>query len=83
MVAGHYFISGSYSSKQKDENAIVPDDGSDEPVRNFTAKQLRYFDGTIDEKTQEPKRVYLSVSGSVFDVSSGRHFYGPDGPYAG
>jgi membrane-associated progesterone receptor component len=49
--------------------------------RNFTAKQLLYFDGKKDEKTDEDKPVYLSVNGAVFDVSDGRNFYGPDGPY--
>ena len=52
-----------------------------DPPRNFTVKQLRHFDGTIDEKTEEAKPVYLSVGGTVFDVSSGRDFYGPGGPY--
>lgn len=52
-----------------------------EPPRNFTAKQLRHFDGKIDEKSNDPKPVYLSVGGTVFDVSKGRDFYGPDGPY--
>ena len=52
-----------------------------EPPRNFTLKQLRHFDGQVDEKTDEPKSVYLSLGGTVFDVSSGRSFYGPGGPY--
>lgn len=49
--------------------------------RNFTTKQLAYFDGTIDEKSGENKPVYLSVNGTVFDVSDGRNFYGPDGEF--
>lgn len=52
-----------------------------DPPRNFTVKQLLNFDGTKDPKTDEDKPVYLSVNGIVFDVSDGRNFYGPDGPY--
>jgi membrane-associated progesterone receptor component len=52
------------------------------PPRNFTSKQLAYFDGCKDEKSGEDKPVFLSVGGTVFDVSEGRNFYGPDGPYA-
>ena len=53
-----------------------------EPPRNFTAKQLRHFDGTFDEKAKEQKPIYLSVNGTVFDATDGRDFYGPEGPYA-
>lgn len=57
------------------------EDEEPEPPRNFTATQLKYFDGTKDESTGDDKPVYLSVNGQVFDVSDGRDFYGPDGPY--
>jgi len=52
-----------------------------EPPRNFTSKQLLHYDGTQCPKFDEPKPVYLSVAGKVFDVSSGREFYGPGSPY--
>jgi membrane-associated progesterone receptor component len=61
--------------------AVEEEEEEPEPPRNFTAKQLAYFDGKKDEKTEEDKSVYLSVNGIVFDVSSGRNFYGPGGPY--
>jgi len=66
---------GSTASKEEEEE-------EKEPPRNFTTKQLVYFNGEKDDKTREDKPVYLSVNGSVFDVSEGRNFYGPDGPYA-
>ena len=66
---------GSNTPKEEEEEQI-------EPPRNFTTNQLVYFNGEDDEKTGEGKPVYLSVNGTVFDVSDGRNFYGPDGPYA-
>jgi len=57
------------------------DEEKPDPPRNFTAKQLRYFDGTTEANSKEPKPVYLSLNGTVFDVSTGRGFYGPGGPY--
>ena len=62
--------------KNSEETKEEPD-----PPRNFTAKQLRHFDGTKDPKSEEDKPVYLAVNGTVFDVSLGRDFYGPGGPY--
>jgi membrane-associated progesterone receptor component len=43
--------------------------------RTFTPRTLLPFNGEKDAP------VYLAVRGRVFDVSSGRNFYGPGGPY--
>jgi membrane-associated progesterone receptor component len=77
IVVGYSWTSSMSSAPQEIEEEEEPD-----PPRNFTPKQLRHFDGTFDEKNKEEKSVYMSVSGIVFDVSDGRNFYGPQGPYA-
>lgn len=43
--------------------------------KTFTPPALRPFDGNNGQP------VYLAVRGKVFDVSAGRNFYGPGGPY--
>ncbi|KAJ2374447.1 Dihydrodipicolinate synthase [Coemansia sp. RSA 2607] len=45
--------------------------------RDFTPSELAAFDGR-DEGTA----LYIAVKGTVYDVSKGRGFYGPGGPYA-
>lgn len=45
--------------------------------RDFTIKELRQFDGN-----QPDGRVLMAVNGNVYDVSKGKRFYGPGGPYA-
>ncbi|XP_028397441.1 membrane-associated progesterone receptor component 2-like [Dendronephthya gigantea] len=44
--------------------------------RDFTVNELLEFDGVKNE------RVLLAVCGKVFDVTKGRSFYGPGGPYS-
>ena len=67
------------------DHVVVGDDSEDEqdPPRNFTSKQLRYFDGArvTEGRVETDKPLYLSLDGKVFDVSKGREFYGPGGPY--
>ncbi|EDW03192.1 membrane-associated progesterone receptor component 1 [Drosophila grimshawi] len=45
--------------------------------RDFTIKELREFDGN-----QPDGRVLVGVNGNVYDVTKGKRFYGPGGPYA-
>ena len=43
--------------------------------RSFAPKELRPFNG------ENGQPVYLAVRGNVFDVTPGKNFYGPGGPY--
>lgn len=43
----------------------------------FTLEQLKEFDGSDPNKP-----VYVSIKGTVFDVSAKRDTYGPGGSYA-
>ncbi|KAJ4518944.1 Dihydrodipicolinate synthase [Exophiala dermatitidis] len=43
--------------------------------QTFTPRTLLKYNG------QDNSPVYLAVRGKVYDVSSGRNFYGPGGPY--
>jgi len=82
VFVGHTIMN---SWSEQDVSALKEEEEEEEemdPPRNFTSKQLVYFNGKEDERTGEEKPVYLSINGTVFDVSSGRNFYGPDGPYA-
>ncbi|RHZ62476.1 cytochrome b5-like heme/steroid binding domain-containing protein [Aspergillus thermomutatus] len=44
-------------------------------LRDFSPTTLLDFNGAAG------KPVYLAVRGRVFDVTPGKHFYGPGGPY--
>ncbi|KAL5480452.1 DAP1 [Sanghuangporus weigelae] len=43
--------------------------------QKFTPKTLAPFDG------KNGRRILLAINRKVFDVTAGRTFYGPDGPY--
>ena len=47
--------------------------------RDFTLQQLKEFDGL----KRDDKRICIAVNGKVYDVTKGKRFYGPGGPYAG
>nr|ALL41463.1 progesterone receptor membrane component 1 [Bostrychus sinensis] len=58
-----------------------PDLGGAEPPlpklkkRDFTLEELKPYDGLQQE------RILMAVNGKVFDVTRGKKFYGPEGPY--
>lgn len=55
---------------------VLPKASAPVVFRTFTPHTLLPYNGTNDMP------VYLAVRGRVFDVTPGRNFYGPSGPYA-
>ncbi|KAK3147392.1 hypothetical protein QOZ80_3BG0281810 [Eleusine coracana subsp. coracana] len=64
--------------KEKEEEATVPFVFPDPvEVGEVTLEQLRAYDG------KDPaKQILIAIRGQVYDVSRGRLFYGPQGPYS-
>lgn len=65
-----------YSRNTRSPSAVA---AADEPTfKTYTPRTLAPFTGAGGPGT----RVLMGVRGDVFDVSAGRSFYGPGGPYS-
>ncbi|KAK5937369.1 Dihydrodipicolinate synthase [Knufia obscura] len=55
----------------------------DQPIvfQTFTPRTLLKFNGQQNPPLNPDGKVYLAVKGKVHDVTGGRNFYGPGGPY--
>ncbi|XP_060530516.1 membrane-associated progesterone receptor component 1 [Cylas formicarius] len=64
---------------RQDEKSTEPEEKALPKMKkqDFSVEELKKFDGT-----QEDGRVLVAVNGKVYDVTKGKKFYGPDGPYA-
>jgi membrane-associated progesterone receptor component len=49
--------------------------------RDFTPRQLKPFDGKVSEDNPDG-RILIGVLGKVYDMTKGKSFYGPGGPYS-
>ncbi|EFO21826.1 hypothetical protein LOAG_06659 [Loa loa] len=70
---------------KKSTKDVRPDEGEEEDApdglppmqkRDFTVEELLPFDGVRNE------RILMAICGTVFDVTKGSLFYGPEGAYA-
>jgi membrane-associated progesterone receptor component len=64
-----------YSMLRAPPKPALPRDTPPIVFRTYTPRTLLPYNG------EGGKPVYLAVRGRVFDVSRGRNFYGPGGPY--
>ncbi|KAI1923643.1 Dihydrodipicolinate synthase [Ophidiomyces ophidiicola] len=69
------FVVVVYMQFRPKSAVALPEEPAPVVFRTFTPTTLLEFDG------RNNKPVYLAVRGRVFDVSAGRNFYGPGGPY--
>lgn len=60
-----------------DDSYAVPPSLPPLKKQDFNLKQLKEYDGT-----GEDGRVLVAVNGNVYDVTKGKSFYGPGGPYS-
>lgn len=66
----------AYSWLRPHTPAAIPKEEPAVVFKTFTPRTLLPYNGENDMP------VYLAVRGRVFDVTRGRNFYGPGGPYA-
>ncbi|KPI91114.1 PREDICTED: membrane-associated progesterone receptor component 1 [Papilio xuthus] len=64
-----------FKSKSTKVAAVLPE--LPKLRKDMTVAELRQYDGS-----QPDGRVLVAVNGWIFDVTRGRRFYGPGGPYA-
>ncbi|BFZ08018.1 hypothetical protein BsWGS_11057 [Bradybaena similaris] len=78
LVAGLFLH--STAAESGDSNYILKEveisQNTDKPVRIFTPDDLRRYDGS---NAGDP--ILMGIKGVVFDVSSGKKFYGKGAPY--
>jgi len=67
---------------QKEQEEVPPPEPAKPPVKkqDMTLQQLRVYDGESEECGGS---ICVAVNGKVFDVTRGKRFYGPGGPYSG
>ena len=78
LQAGKFGVAIVKSSlrKRRDKGGPAPKPLPKGEERDYTLAELAAFDGSDSEKP-----LLLAVKGKVYDVTYGRDFYGPGGPY--
>jgi len=77
LLAVFLYVLRSYLSASA---PAVPEPKHPETIvfKDYTPVELQAYTGRQDN---DRGRILMAVNGNVYDVTSGRNFYGPDGPY--
>ncbi|XP_022083121.1 neudesin-like [Acanthaster planci] len=70
------FPLSSSSEKDKDDDKDLNLNFQERPMRAFTDEELSFYDGSF-----EGRPIYMAVKGVVFDVTSGKRYYGKGAIY--
>jgi predicted heme/steroid binding protein len=77
---GRYLSTGTCATAPPNTTFQHVDSDVKLTAESFSLEELQRFDGTYSLKNPSSK-IYLSIGGIVFDVTSGEKFYGPNGHY--
>lgn len=79
LVGAIGFVVYRIITTQMEERKVKPEEIPLPKLRkqDMTLEQLKEYNGTGPEG-----RVLVAVNGKIFDVTKGKRFYGPGGPYA-
>ncbi|XP_046993385.1 membrane-associated progesterone receptor component 1 [Schistocerca americana] len=72
-----YLVYKIIKSRQKVHEPVHIEPELPKLRRDFTVEELRKYDGTGPDG-----RILVAVNGNVYDVTKGKRFYGPGGPYS-
>ncbi|KAF1987243.1 cytochrome b5 [Aulographum hederae CBS 113979] len=75
LILISFFVVMAYLKLRPSPPVTLPKGPAPVVFKTFTPKTLLPNNGTNNQP------VYLAVRGKVFDVTPGRNFYGPGGPY--
>ncbi|KAL2651949.1 hypothetical protein R1flu_020077 [Riccia fluitans] len=77
LIAGYYLVSSMFAPPPEFKYAPMEAPKAPVQIGTITEEELRAYDGKDPEKP-----LLMAIKSQIYDVSSGRGFYGPGGMYS-